>query len=161
MGYIAIVLSVILADQVSKSLIISNFHLYEVKEIIPGIFNLVYVTNKGVAFSLGADVDSPWRHYFFVGFKGAAIIGLSFVYLKLRKVNRLYLWPLALIVGGAFGNLIDRLRYGAVVDFLDFHYWGHHWPAFNVADSAICIGAGFFILLNIFDAKKQNLSEAK
>lgn len=161
MGYAVIVISVILADQGTKYLIETFLQFYEVREIIPGFFNLVFVTNTGAAFSLFADVASPWRHYFFVSIAVFAAVALTIGYIKLKKVNRLYCYPMALIAGGALGNLIDRVRIGAVIDFLDFHYLGYHWPAFNVADSAICIGAGLFIVLNISDAKKQNLSEAK
>lgn len=161
MGYVAILTFVIVADQLTKGLVVSAFNLYEVKQVIPGIFNLVYVTNTGAAFSFLADVDSPWRHYFFLTIGLIAVVGLTIANFKLRKVNKLYSWPLALIVGGAVGNLIDRIRHGAVVDFLDFYYQGFHWPAFNVADSAICVGAVFFIVLNISDASKPKLSEAK
>lgn len=161
MAYIATIILVLLADQATKAAVISAFNLFESKEIIPGFFNLVYVTNTGAAFSMLADVRAPLRDYFFFGIGTIAVVGLTVAYLKLRNVNRLYCWPLALIAGGAIGNLIDRFRHGAVVDFLDFYYQGVHWPAFNVADSAICVGAVFFIVLNISDARKQNPSEAK
>jgi signal peptidase II len=155
--YFAVILLSIVADQLSKALIVDSFRLYESREVIPGFFNLVYVTNSGAAFSMLADVNSPWRHYFFLCIGSAALIGLTVVYWKMRNVNRLYSWSLALIAGGAAGNLIDRIRFGAVIDFLDFYVGNYHWPAFNIADSAICVGAGLFLLINIFDTKKQKL----
>lgn len=160
MVYFTVILATIVADQLTKSLIIQSLHLYEAREIIPGFFNLVYVTNNGAAFSLLANVDSPWRHYFFLGVGTVALIGLSIAYLKLRKVNRHYSWPLALIAGGAAGNLIDRVRYGSVIDFLDVYVGNYHWPAFNIADSAICVGVGLFLLFNIFETRNKNLRKS-
>ncbi len=161
MGYAAIVIAVIIADQLTKEYITNIFQLFDVREIIPGFFNLVYVTNSGAAFSLLADVNSPWRHYFFLTIGVAAAIGISVAYVQLRNTHRLYVCSLGLIAGGAIGNLIDRVRYGAVVDFLDFHYGGYHWPAFNVADSAICVGAGLFLILNFLTPESNNQIQAK
>ena len=157
MVYFAVIIVTIVADQLTKMLVVDSLHLYESLEVIPGFFNLVYVTNKGAAFSMLADINSPWRHYFFLCIGLAALVGLSVAYWKLRNVNRLYSWPLALIAGGAAGNLIDRVRFGSVIDFLDFYVSNYHWPAFNVADSAICVGAGLFLLINIFDTRIQEL----
>jgi signal peptidase II len=147
----------IVLDQLTKMMVVESLLLYESREIIPGFFNLVYVTNSGAAFSLLADMNSPWRHYFFLSIGSAALVGLTVVYWKLRKVSCFYSWSLALIAGGAAGNLIDRVRFGAVIDFLDFYVGNYHWPAFNVADSAICVGAVLFILTNIFDTNNQEL----
>ena len=145
MLYIIIILLVVVLDQVSKAWIISILAMYEVREVVPDFFNLVYVTNKGGAFSLLAGMTSPLRHYFFVGVSSIAIVGMTIACLRLKNVNKFYGWALALIAGGAAGNLIDRLRFGAVTDFLDV-YWGHyHWPAFNVADSAITVGVALYI----------------
>lgn len=155
--YFAVIIVAIVADQLTKTLVVNSLHLYESREIIPGFFNLVYVTNSGAAFSMLADMNSPWRHYFFLCIGSAALVGLSVAYWKLRDVNRLYSWSLALIAGGAAGNLIDRVRFGSVIDFLDFYVGNYHWPAFNIADSAICIGAGLFLLINIFDTRNQEV----
>lgn len=141
-------------DQLSKQWVLSSFQLYESREIIPSFFNLVYVTNSGAAFSMFADVDSPWRHYFFLGFGTLAIIGLTVAWYRLKRENSLYGIALGLISGGAAGNIIDRIRYGSVIDFLDFHFKGYHWPAFNIADSAICVGAGLFLIINIIEVRK-------
>ena len=152
--YLPLVLAVIL-DQLTKFWILRSFELYESREIIPGFFNLVYVTNTGAAFSMLAGVDSPWRHYFFLGVGVVACAGLTFAYYRFRAAHRFYSLALGLIAGGALGNLIDRLRYGAVIDFLDFHLGGYHWPAFNVADSAICVGAVLFLIVNIIEEKQK------
>lgn len=87
------------------------------------------------------------------------MVGLSIAYLKLRKVNRYYVLALALIAGGAAGNVIDRIRFGAVIDFLDLYVGRYHWPAFNVADSAICIGAALFLILNFFEVRTKEVRE--
>jgi signal peptidase II len=155
--YFTVIIAVIVADQLTKTLIVKSLLLYESREIIPGFINLVYVTNSGAAFSMFAGINSPWRHYFFLCIGSAALVGVTVAYWKLRNVNRLYSWPLALIAGGAAGNLIDRVRFGSVIDFLDFYVGNYHWPVFNIADSAICVGAGLFLLINIFDTKIQEL----
>lgn len=159
MIYFAVILCTIVFDQLTKVWIVDSLRLYESVEIIPGFFNLVYVTNSGAAFSLLAKIDSPWRHYFFLGIGSVAMVGLSIAYWKLRNVNRYYTLALALIAGGAAGNLIDRVRFGAVIDFLDLYLGRYHWPAFNIADSAICIGAGLFLILNIFEVSNQEVKE--
>ena len=156
MNYLFLIVIITLFDQLTKGWILSSFHLYESREVIPGLFNLVYVTNSGAAFSMLADVDSPWRHYFFLGVGIVALIGLTIAYFKMRDDNKFYGTALALIAGGALGNLIDRVRFGSVVDFLDVYLGGYHWPAFNVADSAICVGAGLFIIVNILEARKND-----
>ncbi len=160
MGYLLIILSTLVLDQVTKAWIIGSFQLYESKAIIPGFFNLVYVTNSGAAFSLLADVEAPWRHYFFLGVGGTALVALSVVYWKLRRIHNFYTLALALIAGGAAGNLVDRIRFGSVIDFLDLYVGRYHWPAFNVADSAICIGAGLFLILNVFEVRKSEVKES-
>lgn len=155
MAYYIIAILAIAFDQLTKFWVLRSFELYEVKEIIPGFFNLVYVTNSGAAFSMLAGVDSPWRHYFFLGIGLVACIGLTIAYYRLRASHGGYGIALALIAGGALGNLIDRLRYGSVVDFLDFYLGSHHYPSFNVADSAICVGAVLFLVVNFLQERKN------
>ncbi|MBB5346716.1 signal peptidase II [Desulfoprunum benzoelyticum] len=156
MIYTLVVFGAVVLDQLTKLWILRTFELYESREIIPGLFNLVYVTNTGAAFSILADVDSPWRHYFFLGIGLLATIGLTIYYYRLRAAHRAYAVALGLVVGGALGNLIDRLRLGSVVDFLDFHLAGRHWPAFNVADSAICVGAVLFLIISFVTEQKDS-----
>lgn len=155
MSYFIFAVVTVIADQLTKSWVLSSFQLYESREVIPDFFNLVYVTNTGAAFSMLADVNSAWKHYFFLGIGGVAVIGLTIAQFRMRKENSLYGVALALICGGAVGNLIDRIRFGSVVDFLDFHLAGYHWPVFNIADSAIFVGAGLFLVVNILESRKQ------
>lgn len=140
--WLGIATIIILFDQVTKIAAVSLM-AYGESVYVTSFFNFVHVYNKGAAFSFLAD-HSGWQRYFFtiVGFGASAFI----IYLlKKHAGQRLFSWALALILGGALGNVIDRLLYGHVIDFLDFHVAGWHWPAFNVADSAICIGAVLFI----------------
>jgi signal peptidase II len=133
----------VLADQVTKWVVLSNFAYGERREVT-GFFNLVLVYNKGAAFSMFADA-AGWQTPLLVAFAliAACIVG----YLIVRNPGkRVLCFGLALILGGALGNLVDRLRFGHVVDFLDFHAAGWHWPAFNVADSGITVGALLLIL---------------
>ncbi|RLV61431.1 lipoprotein signal peptidase [Parashewanella curva] len=146
---------VILLDQLSKQWVLANFKLYESIELLP-IFNFTYVRNYGAAFSFLHDA-SGWQVWFF----SAIAIGISVLLTFWLRKESVTQWRLnlafTLVIGGAIGNLIDRLIHGFVVDFLDF-YWGtSHFPAFNIADSAICIGAGLLIL----DSFVNNDSEKK
>ena len=151
-----ILLLVVGLDQFTKILTVNNFALYESLEIVPGFFSLTYLTNKGAAFGFLASVDSSWRHYFFLILASVALVLLLIAWFRLRKEHRFYGPALALIAGGAIGNVIDRVRLGAVVDFLDFYVAGHHWPAFNVADSAISVGVALFLLANYLEERKKN-----
>jgi signal peptidase II len=100
-------------------------------------------------------VDSPLRHYFFVTINSAAFLGLTIAAWKMGGQHLLYRVSFAMIAAGAVGNLIDRLRFGAVIDFLDFYVGSFHWPAFNVADSAICVGVALLFVMNVIEMKKQ------
>lgn len=133
----------VVLDQATKALVVALLRQGETLAIAP-FFNLVLVTNKGAAFSLFASA-SGWQTPFFIGVAMVAVgvIGWMIVH---ERGKRLLCAGLALILGGALGNLWDRLALGHVVDFLDFHAWGRHWPAFNVADSAITVGAAILIL---------------
>jgi signal peptidase II len=137
---------VVVFDQLTKGLVMAYFGLYELRPVIPGLFNLTYLTNTGAAFGMLAGAQTIWRQAFFVGVAVAALGVMAFSYRQFRSQGKIFAHAIGLIAGGAVGNLIDRLRFGAVVDFLDFYVGSHHWPAFNVADSAICVGVGLFIL---------------
>jgi signal peptidase II len=143
MLWLGIALVLVLLDQASK-IMMSQFLLYGQSETITSYFNLVMVYNKGAAFSFLSD-QPGWQRYFFTA---VSVIASLFILWMLRRnpTQRLFCWALALILGGAVGNLIDRIAYGHVIDFLDFHVGGWHWPAFNVADSAITVGAILFVL---------------
>ena len=143
--------AVVLADQLTKAMVTSRFVEGERLEI-NAFFNMVLVYNKGAAFSFLSDAPG-WQTPLLIGF---ALVAIGIVVtLLVRSPDRLMLSTgLALILGGALGNVIDRLRFGHVVDFLDFHALGWHWPAFNVADSAITIGAVLLIYEGfVHDAK--------
>lgn len=157
--YFLILGALLIADQLTKFWIISNFSMYETREIIPNFFNLVYVTNKGAVFSIFATIESPIRHYFFVSIKSIALVGLTIAAFKMRAHHVLYNVSFAMIAAGAFGNLIDRLRYGAVIDFLQFYLGSYYWPSFNVADSSICVGVAILFVLNILDIKNSSNKE--
>jgi len=141
--WLGIALVLILLDQVTKITIKKTF-LYGQVKAFGSYFNLTLVYNKGAAFSFLAN-ESGWQRYFFTGIGLLAALIIIFM-LKRHAGQRLFCFSLALILGGAIGNVIDRLFYGHVIDFLDFHVGSWHFPAFNVADSAICIGAALFIL---------------
>jgi signal peptidase II len=143
MLWLGIALVVVLLDQVTK-IAMSERLLYGQSEPITTYFNLVMVYNKGAAFSFLSD-QPGWQRYFFTGVSVIASVFILWM-LKRNPDQRLFCWALALILGGAIGNLIDRVAYGHVIDFLDFHVHGWHWPAFNVADSAITVGAILFVL---------------
>lgn len=134
---------VILLDQISKLWVFNTFAAGEAIAITP-FFNLVLVFNPGAAFSFLAD-HAGWQRWFFA----AIALGISgWIVWQLRAL-RPHTWfslGLALIMGGALGNLIDRLWLGMVIDFVDLHVAGWHWPAFNIADSAVCIGAFLYVL---------------
>ncbi len=141
--WVAIALLVVFVDQLSKIAIENTFKFGDVRPIT-GFFNLVLTYNKGAAFSFLASA-SGWQGQFLtvVGLAASVFI----LYLLARHGHqRLFALALALILGGAVGNLIDRVTYGHVIDFLDFHWRGWHWPAFNLADSAIVGGAGLLII---------------
>lgn len=140
--WLALAAGVIVLDQVTKWAILARFIPGERLELAP-FFNLVLAYNPGAAFSFLSDAGG-WQRWFFA----ALALGVSaWIVLTLKKhpEQRLQSWALTLIMGGALGNLIDRIAYGAVVDFLDFFVGAWHWPAFNVADSAICLGAALLV----------------
>ncbi|MEY3695013.1 MAG: hypothetical protein RL083_838 [Pseudomonadota bacterium] len=141
--WLGIAVIVVLLDQVSK-ITMSRLLVYGQSEMITPYFNLVMVYNQGAAFSFLAN-SGGWQRWFFSGL--AFVVSLAIIWmLHKNTTQRLFCWALTLILGGAVGNLIDRLLYGHVIDFLDFHIGTLHWPAFNVADSAITVGAALFVL---------------
>jgi len=133
----------ILLDQLTKVAISKTFTWGESRPIT-GFFNLVLAYNKGAAFSFLAAAGG-WQRWFFTGL-GVAAAAFIIWLLKRHSGQKMFCFALALILGGALGNVIDRVIYGHVVDFLDFHLNGYHWPAFNVADCGICIGAVLLII---------------
>lgn len=137
---------IIVADFASKAWVLANFYLHE-RRPVTSFFNLVLVMNPGASFSFLADAGG-WQRWFFVAL---ALVISGWLIVMIRRHARERWLPLAfaLILGGALGNVIDRLRFGAVVDFLDFHLAGWHWPAFNLADTAISLGVILLIALQL------------
>lgn len=141
--WLGIAAVVVLLDQVTK-ITMSRLLAYGQSEPVTSFFNLVMVYNPGAAFSFLAS-SGGWQRWFFSAL--ALAVSIFIVWMLNRNASqRMFCWSLSLILGGAVGNLIDRVAYGHVIDFLDFHVAGWHWPAFNVADAAITIGAALFVL---------------
>ena len=146
---------VIFLDQATKAWIISTMRLYDSFAVIGGLFNITYVRNPGAAFGFLAAAPPLFRYIFFLAVTVAAIL-LILHYLHVSRIEASSLvLALALIMAGAVGNLIDRVRFGEVVDFLDVYLGAHHWPAFNVADSAITVGAAILIVVLLRKRKER------
>ncbi len=145
--------SVILFDQLTKAWILDRFKLGESLPVVLDFFNLTYVQNKGAAFGLLAQADPKFRVPFFIVVPIVALFSIIYVFQKVPDQDKKLATALSLVIAGAIGNLYDRLTLGFVIDFLDFHWkWGYHFPAFNIADSAICVGVGL-IMLDLFTQK--------
>lgn len=141
-------LVVIALDQITKIAVIRDLRLYDSITVIPGFFSIVHVRNRGIAFGLLSHLGSNWGTFLVSATTTAAIILLVLWLSRLRAGDNRTAFGLSLIIGGAVGNLIDRLRLGEVVDFLDFYVGSVHWPAFNVADSAVTVGT-FWVVLSM------------
>jgi len=145
-AYLAISLAVLFLDQWTKGAITRTMDVHQSRSIVPDFFDLTYVRNTGAAFGLFASVDSSLKAVLLNSVAVIVFLIVSAYALRSSHKSVRLQVGLALILGGAVGNLLDRVRFGYVVDFLDFAVSGHHWPAFNVADSAICIGVGLLFL---------------
>jgi signal peptidase II len=133
-------LAVLVLDQMTKAWIASRFSLHETQPLISGFFNLVHVRNRGMAFGIMNRPGADWGFVLLLGATFVAVALLLFWFYRLRPDEKGMIFPLSLVLGGAAGNLLDRLRLGEVIDFLDFYAGPYHWPAFNLADSAITVG---------------------
>lgn len=149
--WLGIALIVILVDQFTKTLIVGSFALND-SHTVTSFLNIVRVHNSGAAFSFLAGA-SGWQRWFFVGLGAAAALFIVWM-LRGHGGQRLFSWALALILGGALGNVIDRLIHGHVVDFIQVHYGNSFFPSFNVADSAITVGAALLILDEIMRVRR-------
>jgi signal peptidase II len=134
------------ADQLSKHAVEKHTAVGSLRVVIPGLLNLVHTSNPGVAFGLFADSENPWRGPLLITFSVAVIAMLVWLLATGRAGGRLGECGLALILGGALGNVLDRLLRHSVTDFIDVHIGGHHWYTFNLADSAIVLGAALVVL---------------
>ena len=141
---------IVMADQLTKFLVLKQLPLHHSITVITGFFSITHIQNPGGAFGLMANLSPNIRAIIFL-FISSLAVGLIFYFYK--KTPRSYSWlaaGFALIFGGAIGNLIDRIRFGTVTDFLDFYIGRYHWPAFNIADSAISIGIAIFVIHLLF-----------
>jgi signal peptidase II len=145
-AYFIVSLAVLLLDQWTKGIITRTFDVHQSTTVVGGLFDLTYVRNSGAAFGLFASVDSSIKAVILNSVAVLVFIVVSAYALRSSHKSVRLQVGFALILGGAIGNLMDRVRFGYVVDFLDFSISGHHWPAFNVADSAICIGVALLFL---------------
>lgn len=147
---------IVALDQLTKFTVAGLFKLGESVAVIPSLFNLTLVHNNGAAFGFLSDLSHPFREPFFLVVPGLTLAAILFVFTKVQDRQIISVYGLSLIVGGALGNIVDRVRVGYVIDFLDFHWKGHyHFPAFNVGDSAITIGA-FLLILSMVLEKDPN-----
>ena len=152
MHWLAIALVIVLVDQFTKLLIVGSMQLGD-STPVTAFFNIVRAHNSGAAFSFLADA-SGWQRWFFTGL-GAVASVVMVVLLRSHASEKLFCFAISCVLGGAVGNVIDRVLYGYVVDFLDFHWMAMHFPAFNAADSAITLGASCLILDEILRVRRS------
>ncbi len=145
-------------DRVTKLLVQDGMNPEDVSTVIPGFFNLVYTKNRGIAFSLLSNSESEWRSFFLIGLTALVIAFVASILWQSSPrgmaASRLSHVGLSLVLGGALGNLYDRLSEGAVTDFLDFYMGSYHWPAFNVADSGLTVGVAL-ILWDLWRSRRR------
>ena len=146
--------AVFAVDRLSKSIVEAHVSPFDVHPVIPGFFDIVHSQNRGVAFGLMSDSTSAWRTVVLIVFSAAALILVAGLLWKASRLDRWTAMGLALVLGGAAGNLFDRILWGRVTDFLEFHIGDLHWPTFNVADSCIVVGSGL-LLLELLRPKRQ------
>ena len=147
-------LVVIILDQISKWVVVSNLMVHESVPVLDGFFDLVHIRNRGMAFGLMNRPGIDFAFYFLVAASLTAVAFLIIWFLRLKDGDKRLILGLSLILGGAVGNLIDRFRFHEVIDFLDFYLGQYHWPAFNIADSAITVGTFLVATSLIFQHKK-------
>ncbi len=148
-------LGIVVIDQITKVYIMQTMRLHESIPVIPNLFSITYIRNPGAAFGILSTSSGSFRFIFF-GLTSIFALGLlGTILARMPKDDWMGQISVVAILGGAVGNLLDRLRYGEVIDFLDFYIEPYHWPAFNVADSAITVGVLFLILHFTFEKQKE------
>jgi signal peptidase II len=153
--------AVVALDQLSKRAVLDNFRLSESRSLVADIFSLTYVRNTGAAFGIFHNTQESFRVPFFVAVPVAALLAIGYVFRRISSTDYKIATALSLVVGGALGNLVDRLQWGYVVDFLDFHWkYSYHFPAFNVADMAICAGV-VALLIDLVVRNEESESTAQ
>jgi signal peptidase II len=159
--YVLLSAAVVAFDQVTKYLVTASMELHDSHEIVPGLLSLTHVRNRGAAFGFLSNADLPYQAALFSILSLLALSAIATYAFKLPAGQRFTQFALALIMGGAVGNLIDRVVHGNVVDFVDVYWRAHHWPAFNVADSCISIGVVMLILELLHPAPEESASEER
>jgi signal peptidase II len=149
---------VIFLDQATKILIDRTMDLHSSLTVVENFFNITYIRNKGAAFGFLA--ETSFRLPFFILISIIAVVVIIGIFRKLRPEQKLTAVSLSLIFAGALGNLIDRIRLGEVIDFLDAHWYEHHWPSFNVADSAICVGVALLAIDMLLDEQRKKSAKS-
>jgi len=150
---------IIILDQLVKIYVDKTMYLYQSIEVLENFFHITYIRNKGAAFGILSGANESLRVPFFLTVSAIAIVVIIYTIYTYREESQLFPFSMALILGGAIGNMIDRIRLGEVIDFVDVHWYTHHWPAFNVADSAITIGVTLLIINILFEHKKVKTEE--
>ena len=148
----------LVVDQLTKLYIDRSMRMFQSIPVIDGLFNITYVRNKGAAFSFLS--HASWRLPFFIAISAVAAVVIVIAFNRLRNDQRMAQVSLAMIFSGAVGNLIDRVRQGEVIDFLDVYWRTHHWPAFNVADSLICVGVALLALDMLREEQRQKKTKS-
>jgi signal peptidase II len=161
MGFYLLALAIVLTDQVSKAIVVRSMRLGQSIPLVPGYFDLTFVLNPGAAFSLFATLPEGIRNPFFILISVAAAVLIVVYRARHLRQHRLASVSLGLILGGAVGNLIDRVRYGVVVDFLDVHVHQYHWPVFNVADSAISVGVTLLLIEMLLEWRQERAAVSR
>src|ERR1044072_8273263 len=146
--------AVFVLDRLTKWVIESRLSFFDLHKVIPGFFDIVHSENRGVAFGIFNDSSSEWRTGLLIMLALAAVVFVSAMLWRPDRLDRSSFWGLALILGGAAGNVFDRIMWGRVTDFLDFYLGTYHWHTFNIADSAIVIGSGL-LLIDLLRPKRQ------
>jgi len=157
--HILIAALVVVLDRLTKALVAQRISLHDSVDVIPGVFRLTHVQNPGAAFGLFSESSSEWKVAMLILFSVAALAVVSALLWKNGKAMNATAIALSLVFGGALGNLWDRVLSGRVIDFLDFYIGSHHWPAFNIADSAIVVGA-LLLLSEIFLSPHEEKEKA-
>ncbi len=156
------IIGIVLAlDQFTKYVVEARIRLHDVIIVVPGFFNLTHIRNKGAAFGILSNLPEFWRGAFFITVTIVAVAAIITLIVKTHE--RLSVYAFSLIAGGALGNVVDRIRYGEVVDFIQWYVKSYYWPSFNVADSAVTVGVVLLAIEMLFgtSAKSQELNSEK
>lgn len=151
--------AIVTLDQLTKLQIHTSFHEGESVVLIPGYFSLTYVRNFGAAFGIFQMAPELFREIFFLSVPPIALVVILWFLKSVDDSDKFHIVTFSLIAGGAIGNYIDRLRFRYVVDFIDVYYQGHHWPAFNIADSSIVVGGSLLLIVGYWENLKSKKSQ--